>query len=65
MHCCLTYVSHFFAGYSFIVVVLDRLFSFGRQKKVVAGHGRQLLDLKVTIVCESEWVESALAVIDK
>ena len=33
MHCSLTYVSHFFTGYSFIVAVFDRFFLFGRQKK--------------------------------
>ena len=29
----LMFASHFFAGESFLVVVLDKFFSFGRQKK--------------------------------
>ena len=33
MHCFLMLVSHFFAVWSFVVVVLGRFFSLGRQKK--------------------------------
>ena len=32
MHCSLMFVSHFFAGPSFVVVVLDKFFSFRKQK---------------------------------
>ena len=39
------FASHFFAGLSFLMVVLDRLFSFGRQKKVVSGHVKQVVIL--------------------
>ena len=39
------FVSHFFAGYSFLVVVLDRFFLFGRQKNVVAGCVMQVVVL--------------------
>ena len=35
------FVSHFFAGKSFVVVVLDRLFFVWETKKVVAGRVRQ------------------------
>ena len=40
------FVSHFFAGTSFLVVVLDRLFfHLGDKKKVVAGHVKQVVVL--------------------
>ena len=39
------FASHFFAGLSLVMVVLDRLFLFGRQKKVVSGHVKQVVIL--------------------
>ena len=36
---------HFCARESFLVVVLNRLFSFGRQKKVIAGRIKQVVVL--------------------
>ena len=39
------FASHFFAGESFLVVVLDKFFSFGRQKKVVSGRFKQVVVL--------------------
>ena len=38
----LIFVSHFFTASKFLVVVLEGYFSFGRQKKVVACHVRQV-----------------------
>ena len=39
------FVSHFFAGTSFLVVVLDRLFFIWETKKVVAGRVKQVVVL--------------------
>ena len=39
------FASDFFAGQSFLVVVLDRLFFIWETKKVVAGHVKQLIVL--------------------
>ena len=39
------FVSHFFAGTSFLVAVLDRLFFMWETKKVVAGHVKQVVVL--------------------
>ena len=39
--CIVPYVfPHSFAAQSFVVIVFDEFFSFGSQKKVVAGHVR-------------------------
>ena len=39
------FASHFFAGQSFLVVVLDRLFFIWETKKVVAGHVKRMIVL--------------------
>ena len=39
------FASHFFAGQSFLVVVLDRLFFIWETKKVVAGRVKQVVVL--------------------
>ena len=44
MHCCLMFVSHFFAEQSFLLVVLDRFFCLV-DKKMVAGCVGQVVVL--------------------
>ena len=45
MHCCLMFVSYFFAGSNFIAVVLDRFFFIWETRKLVAGRVRQVVVL--------------------
>ena len=57
-------VSHFFAGESFVMVVLDS-FSFGRQKKRSLVALDRWSSYAITTVWESAWVDSALVVLDE
>ena len=41
----LMFVSHFFAGQRFLVVILDRLFFIWKTRKVVTGRVRQVVVL--------------------
>ena len=57
------FVSHFFAGSSF-AVVLDRFFfDFMRQKKWLLVALDRWLSYTVTIVWEFAWADSALVVL--
>ena len=58
------YDSYFFAEYSFIVVVLDRIFFHLGDKKVVAHRVRQLVVLCSNDCTEFAWVDPALVVLD-
>ena len=65
MHCSLTYVSHFFAGYSFIVAVFDRFFLFGRQKKWSLVGLDRWWSYTVMIAWEFACADSALVVLEE
>ena len=61
----LMFASHFFTEKSFLVVVLDRLFSFGRQKNRSLVALNRWSPYTVTIVREFAWVDSALIILDE
>ena len=61
----LMFASHFFAGESFLVVVLDKFFSFGRQKKWSLVALNRWLSYTVTIAREFAWVDSGSVVLDE
>ena len=65
MLCYIMFVSHFFTGENFVVVVLDRLFFIWETKRVVAGHIGQVVVLTVTTVWEFAWADLTLVVLDK
>ena len=64
MHCslCLFRISSLI---KFLVVVLDRFFSFGRQKKWLLVVLDTWTSYTVTIAWEFAWADSALAVLDE
>ena len=47
------------------MVVLDRFFSFGRQKKWLLGALDMWLSYTVTIIWELAWVDTALVILDE
>ena len=49
------FASDFFAGQSFLVVVLDRLFFIWETKKVVAGRVKQVVVLYSNDCMEIRW----------
>ena len=55
------FVSHFFA---FVMVVLDRFFSFGRWKKLLLVALDRWSSYAVMIVWEFAWLDLALVVLD-
>ena len=58
------FVSHFFAD-KVLVVVFDRFFSFGRQKKWLLVVLDTWTSYTVTTVWEFAWADLALAVLDE
>ena len=65
MHCCLMFVSHFFAGERFLAVVLDRLFLIWETKKWSLVALDRWSSYAVTIVWEFAWADSALFILDE
>ena len=65
MHFCLLFVSYFFVGQSFVVVVLDSFFFFGRQKNWSLVTLDRWSSYTVTNAWEFAWAGSAFVVLDK